>query len=358
MISIGVYEDTPETISVAGEEERLPPMCRSEDGDEPEKDLSSLWPRRAQKGDIVLATGFSLATHAAVLVLAVLLHLLVVPPPEHRGSFITVNLVGPADARTGSDGAQNGSGSESGSPHPAMPGAAGARRDETTLRERMMEPCSLKVEAEMKPEMNLPPALSDAAHSEATPVPTPVPRKSSAQKERKKIVAVRESKPEPPAGVSSVPSAAPPDVHSAGAPSATPDGETSGDGGRGVSSGGKGGHDPSGLSGGESPGGRGHGSNRFELKQVDKAPCPIQKVEPEFPPAARRMGVGGSVVVRFLVKADGSVGEASVVRAEPSGVFERNALEAVGKWRFEPGCYHGKAVATWVVLAVQFRLSK
>lgn len=374
MLSIGVYENAPETFCVAGGEEWFPPACRDEDGDAPEKDLSFLWLRRAHQGELVLAAGLSLAIHAAVLALAVLLHLFGVPSPEHRGSFITVNLVGPAEVGTGSDGGRTGPGSESGSPYPAAvaqphtPAAARTVRDDAASREPVTELCSMKARAEMKQEKSRPPAPGGTVPPEAPPVP----RKSSAHTDRKKIVAVRESKPEPRDGASSTPDVVSSDAHSAVTPSVCRDDVTSGDcdGGSGsagraghgagaLSGGGdKAGHDGGGPSGNGSPGGKGHGSNRFELKQVDQAPCPIRKVEPEFPQAARRMGVGGSVVVRFLVKADGSVGEASVVRAEPGGVFERNALEAVGKWRFKPGLYRGEAVATWVVLSVQFRLLK
>jgi periplasmic protein TonB len=364
MMRIGVYEDGSEAMGLSLGEEWPQPTCPGENGNKTEKDLSFLRPRRAHKGDIVLTAGFSLAIHAAVVVMAALMHLFVVPSPEHRGSFITVNLVGPADAGTGSEGAGNGSASESGSPYPAAavqshtPDAARTVRDETASRRPMAELCSMKAQVEMNQEKNQPPALGNAARSEATPVAAPVPRKSSVQKDRKKILAVREPKTEPPAAASSASAALSSPVHSAGVPSVCRDFDTSGDGGGGAGSGGKAGHDAGGPSSGGSHGGMGHGSNRFELKQVDQAPSPIRKVEPEFPPAARRMGVGGSVVVRFLVKADGSVGEASVVRAEPGGVFERNALEAVGKWRFKPGLHRGEAVATWVVLSVQFRLSK
>ncbi len=104
--------------------------------------------------------------------------------------------------------------------------------------------------------------------------------------------------------------------------------------------------------------GIGGGGGEFNLKQVDQPPVPIQKVDPEFPPAARRLGAAGKVVVKFLVKADGSVIRASILEADPEGLFDRSALDAIGKWRFTPGIYQGKAVATWVILPVQFRLTR
>ncbi|MFH0996112.1 MAG: energy transducer TonB [Pseudomonadota bacterium] len=104
--------------------------------------------------------------------------------------------------------------------------------------------------------------------------------------------------------------------------------------------------------------GKGGRGGEFNLQQVDQPPVPIQKVDPEFPPAARRLGAAGKVVVKFLVKADGSVIRASILEANPEGLFDQSALDAIGKWRFTPGIYKGNVVATWVILPVHFRISR
>ena len=70
------------------------------------------------------------------------------------------------------------------------------------------------------------------------------------------------------------------------------------------------------------------------------------------------MGIAGRVVVRFLVKIDVTVSKASVVESVPTGIFERSALEAIVKWRVKPGRYKGNLVATWVLLPIQFRLTR
>ncbi len=113
-----------------------------------------------------------------------------------------------------------------------------------------------------------------------------------------------------------------------------------------------------GIGGGSGSGTGGGMGGEFGLKQVDQAPVPIRKVTPEFPEAARKLGASGKVLLKFLVKADGSVTRASVVEASPAGLFDQNALDAVNNWRFTPGVYHGHAVATWVMLPVYFRLSR
>lgn len=57
---------------------------------------------------------------------------------------------------------------------------------------------------------------------------------------------------------------------------------------------------------------------------------------PRYPPEALRAGTSGEVLVEITVGTDGSVTNARVVRATPARVFDREALNAVRRWRFEP----------------------
>ena len=57
---------------------------------------------------------------------------------------------------------------------------------------------------------------------------------------------------------------------------------------------------------------------------------------PRFPPEALRSGQSGEVQVEFTVGTDGTVTAARVVRANPPRVFDREAVNAVRKWRFQP----------------------
>lgn len=67
-------------------------------------------------------------------------------------------------------------------------------------------------------------------------------------------------------------------------------------------------------------------------------PNVISSAQPEYPREALREGLSGEVTVAFTVNPDGSVGAASVVSSNPRRVFDREALAAIKKWRFEaPG---------------------
>lgn len=63
---------------------------------------------------------------------------------------------------------------------------------------------------------------------------------------------------------------------------------------------------------------------------------PLSTPAPSFPPDALRAGTAGEVQVEFTVGTDGSVTAARVVNAEPRRVFDRAALDAVQRWRFQP----------------------
>ena len=63
---------------------------------------------------------------------------------------------------------------------------------------------------------------------------------------------------------------------------------------------------------------------------------PLSTPAPRYPVEALRASQSGEVQVEFTVAPDGSVSDARVVRAEPARVFDREAVAAVRRWRFEP----------------------
>ncbi|HVI59508.1 MAG TPA: energy transducer TonB [Luteimonas sp.] len=63
---------------------------------------------------------------------------------------------------------------------------------------------------------------------------------------------------------------------------------------------------------------------------------PVSTPAPRYPAEALRAGQSGEVQVEFTVSSDGSVSNARVVRSNPPRVFDREAVAAVKRWRFEP----------------------
>jgi protein TonB len=83
----------------------------------------------------------------------------------------------------------------------------------------------------------------------------------------------------------------------------------------------------------------------------DGPPVPTVRVLPEYPPGGRG---DGWVLVEFDISARGSVVNARVIDASPRGVFEKNALRAIERWRYHPAVFEGRAVES---RGVRVRLS-
>jgi protein TonB len=77
---------------------------------------------------------------------------------------------------------------------------------------------------------------------------------------------------------------------------------------------------------------------------IDRDPIPLVRVNPTYPPREQARGIEGWVVVQFTVTATGTVRDAVVVRSEPKSVFDAAALEAIGRWRYNPRVDRGIAV--------------
>ena len=83
----------------------------------------------------------------------------------------------------------------------------------------------------------------------------------------------------------------------------------------------------------------------------------VREVKPNYTPDAMRAQVEGMVELEILVLADGSVGRVNVVRSLDARFgLDQEAINAVRRWRFDPGRRSGKAVATRVGVELSFNL--
>jgi protein TonB len=88
-------------------------------------------------------------------------------------------------------------------------------------------------------------------------------------------------------------------------------------------------------------GGDGRGALAFSAGLSDRDALPLVRVEPEYPPQARQRHLEGWVQVRFTISTAGSVRDAVVVKSSHA-LFERNAVQAVSKWKYQPQLREGK----------------
>ena len=92
------------------------------------------------------------------------------------------------------------------------------------------------------------------------------------------------------------------------------------------------------------------------LKEVDEYPKLVSLHPLRYPFEARAKGIEGRVFLRFVVDREGYVMNPQVVSAEPEGVFEQAALDAVIKYRLKPAMKDGKRVISVVNLPISFAL--
>src|SRR5215468_11118080 len=76
----------------------------------------------------------------------------------------------------------------------------------------------------------------------------------------------------------------------------------------------------------------------------DRDAVPLVRIEPDYPMQARQRGIEGWVVVEFTISTAGTVKDANVVASEPGTVFDRAAVNAVRKWKYNPKMVDGKPV--------------
>jgi protein TonB len=93
----------------------------------------------------------------------------------------------------------------------------------------------------------------------------------------------------------------------------------------------------------------------FTLKDLDKIPRAIFTPAPQYPFDLRNSKISGEVVMMFYVDQHGRVLDVDVVSSTNPG-FINNAVEAVRKWRFEPGLRKGTAVSFKMALPVKFNV--
>jgi len=103
----------------------------------------------------------------------------------------------------------------------------------------------------------------------------------------------------------------------------------------------------------------------YELSAVDEQPVLLNRAEAAramahgYPPELRRQGITGTVVLRFVIRSDGTADPLSVgVGAATNAAFVAPASDVVKQMRFQPAKVRGVPVRVWVTLPVTFALEE
>jgi TonB family protein len=93
----------------------------------------------------------------------------------------------------------------------------------------------------------------------------------------------------------------------------------------------------------------------FKIGKGVSAPVPIYRPPPEYTEEARAAKLQGTVVLKAVVRPDGTPDMVRVVRSFDAGM-DANAVACVRSWRFRPALKDGAPVPVWVTIEVNFRL--
>ncbi len=96
--------------------------------------------------------------------------------------------------------------------------------------------------------------------------------------------------------------------------------------------------------------------NLMDAGMLDSRPRAIVQTAPVYPGEARIQGAEGRVLVGFTVDEAGRVVSAYVI-TRTDRQFEKAAIRAVSKWRFEPGRRHGRVVRFRMAVPIIFSLN-
>ena len=84
------------------------------------------------------------------------------------------------------------------------------------------------------------------------------------------------------------------------------------------------------------------GGTNIAIAASDSDVVPIVRVSPQYPLRASERGIEGWVEVEFTISKLGTVKDPFVLNSHPSSIFDRSALKAIRKWKYNPKIEDGE----------------
>lgn len=92
---------------------------------------------------------------------------------------------------------------------------------------------------------------------------------------------------------------------------------------------------------------------------LNQQALPLYRVEPRYPANALKRKLEGYVVLGFTIDPKGKPTDIKIVDANPRRMFEKEAIRALRKWKYQPKVEHGKASPQFdQSVRVEFKLEK
>jgi len=83
---------------------------------------------------------------------------------------------------------------------------------------------------------------------------------------------------------------------------------------------------------------------------------PIVTIAPKYPIKALENGIEGFVNIEFTINESGSVENPKVIESNPQGVFDKEAISAILKFKFKPTILNNRVIAQKASQLVEFKL--
>ena len=85
---------------------------------------------------------------------------------------------------------------------------------------------------------------------------------------------------------------------------------------------------------------------------------PLVRFPPEYPMSAMANRIQGYVLLRFTVTETGAVADPEVLRSDPAGIFDRAAMRAVLRWKYQPQLANGEPVSVITYTRIVFQMAE
>lgn len=90
--------------------------------------------------------------------------------------------------------------------------------------------------------------------------------------------------------------------------------------------------------------------------QSNSARYDFSNAKPVYPAMSKQLNEQGMVMLRVLVKSDGTAGAVEVKSSSGYPRLDQAALDAVKTWRFNPAASDGKTIDEWYQVPIPFKL--
>lgn len=83
----------------------------------------------------------------------------------------------------------------------------------------------------------------------------------------------------------------------------------------------------------------------LSISTMDRRATPVVRIPPQYPHGPLSREIEGWVLVEFSITRTGTVEDIKVVDSDPPNTFNRAAIRAIKRWKYQPQMLNGKAIA-------------